>query len=185
MEVKAAIAHKMVGISKPTFYKHVKEKPISTSTKNGALMVDVSELIRVYGEENLKTPEQVEQESQKKNKDTNKSPEDGAFVSLEEKIELERLREKVSNFDKERKQLLDQIDTLKDYYEKSEEQRNKITALLTDQRDEKQKFHDKEKLQTETLERLEKELLELKEQQIKILSEKVKKKGVFSRLFGT
>jgi len=185
MKVKAAIAHKMVGISKPTFYKHVKEKPISTSTKNGALMVDVSELMRVYGEENLKTPEQIEQESLKKKKNTKTHTEENISLSLEEKIELERLREKVSNFDNERKQLLDQIDTLKEYYEKAEEQRNKITTLLTDQRDEKQKSQDKKELQAETLERLEKELLELKEQQVKILSEKVKKKGAFRRLFGT
>lgn len=178
MKVNAATAHKMVGVSKPTFYKHVKEKPISTSTdENGALIVDISELIRVYGQDNLKTPEQIEQDAIKKKKSKTNSFQENMGFSLEEKIELEKLREKVSGFDAERKQLLDQIDTLKEHYDKSEEQRSKITALLTDQSKDGQKSENREQEQAQKLKELEQRLLDMQSTQEKLLSIHQEKKS--------
>ena len=64
MKVSITKAAKMVGVQRSTFYRHVKEKGISledTDTKRPK--VDVSELVRVYGDQ-LKTIEQVEQKKQ-------------------------------------------------------------------------------------------------------------------------
>ncbi len=44
-------AAKQVGVSRPTFYRHIKQGKVSvTENKDGSESVDTSELIRAYGE---------------------------------------------------------------------------------------------------------------------------------------
>jgi len=186
-KVSASNAAKMVGVSRATFYRHIEEKSISTEEdKKGNKVVDVAELIRVYGD-NLKTLEDV-----KKTKKKNETSQDNKNVVTE----LALLREKVQSLETERQrergQLTDQIEDLRQRLEKTEDQRikaedqkDRLTLMLTDQRSEKEKNNETEKERTQKFEQLEKTIKELKSEQRKILEDKHQKKGVWSRLFGT
>ncbi|MGH1377136.1 MAG: hypothetical protein ACRBCK_12420 [Alphaproteobacteria bacterium] len=159
MKVSITKAAKMAGIQRSTFYRHVEEKGISledTDTKRPK--VDVSELIRVYGDK-LKTIDEVEQKKQ-----SNKN--DSATISntsLEEKIELETLKERVKYLeslqDTEKKRLEEQIDLLKDMLSSEKAERQKATAQLTDQRSAKEK----EITRLESLEKLVEDLTKPKD----------------------
>jgi len=50
MQVTKPEAARMVGVKRSTFYKHIKDKSISVTNDN---KIDVSELQRVYGYENV------------------------------------------------------------------------------------------------------------------------------------
>ena len=159
MKVSITKAAKMVGVQRSTFYRHVKEKGISledTDTKRPK--DDVSELVRVYGDQ-LKTIEQVEQKKQHKKNDN----ETLSNTSLEEKIEFETLKERVKYLetlhDTEKKRLEEQIELLKDMLESEKQERQKATALLTDQRSEKAK----EAARLESLEKVVENLTKPKE----------------------
>lgn len=154
MKVSITKAAKMAGIQRSTFYRHVEEKGISledTDTKRPK--VDVSELIRVYGDQ-LKSIEQIEQKKQTGQNDN----ETLSNTSLKEKIELETLRERVKHLENlhstEKIRLEEQIELLKDMLDSEKEERRKATTMLTDQRSEKEK-------QSGRLENLEKVVEEL------------------------
>jgi hypothetical protein len=81
-----------------------------------------------------KAPDQVQQSN-----DTHKvSPTTPLNTSTEEQIELHTLREKVKYLESlretEKRSLEDQIDLLKNLLESERAEKNKATALLTDQR---------------------------------------------------
>jgi hypothetical protein len=50
MKVTKKLAAQMAGVGRTTFYHHIKDKPISVTDGK----IDVSELIRVYGNENVR-----------------------------------------------------------------------------------------------------------------------------------
>lgn len=172
-KVNISTAAKMVGVDRSTFYRHVAEKGITLEEKNTKRpKVDVSELIRVYGDK-VKNPNQVQQSN-----DTNKvSPTTPLNTSTEDQIELHTLREKVKYLESlretEKRSLENQIDLLKNLLESERAEKNKATALLTDQRS-----------GAEKLASLEDTLRTLAENQAKLMEESSKKKGVFSRIFG-
>lgn len=67
-KVSVLIAAKMVGVSRATFYRHIDEKSISTEQDdNGNKVIDIAELVRVYGNK-LKTLEDVERADKAKKK---------------------------------------------------------------------------------------------------------------------
>ena len=105
------------------------------------------------------------------------SPTTPLHTSTEDQIELHTLREKVKYLESlretEKRSLEDQIDLLKNLLESERAEKNKATALLTDQRS-----------GAEKLASLEDTLRTLAENQAKLMEESSKKKGVFSRLFG-
>ena len=172
-KVNISTAAKMVGVDRSTFYRHVAEKGITLEEKNTKRpKVDVSELIRVYGDK-VKTPDQIQQ--QKNNNEV--SPTTPHNTSTEEQIELHTLREKVKYLESlresEKRSLEDQIDLLKNLLETERAEKSKATALLTDQRSEADK-----------LAAFEKTLKELSETQTKMMEDLSNKKGFFSKLFG-
>lgn len=129
----------MVGVDRSTFYRHVEEKGITldkTSTKRP--LVDVSELIRVYGDK-VKSPDQIRQDNNLKEVSHSTLPNN----SVEEQIELHTLRERVKHLqelrDTEKRGLEEQIEILKKQVESERAERQRATALLTDQREDKQK----------------------------------------------
>lgn len=161
----------MVNIGRTTFYRHITEKPISVDA-NG--QIDVSELIRVYGSENVKTPEQLKQPKNKSSehdgtqKDTSLEAEITRLKSELEKANLERGRE--------RSQLTEQIENLQSSLKQSMEQNGNLTRLLTDGRAQEDKL--KSQKQTEQEEKIETILKTLQG-----LSEQ-KPKGFWQKLFG-
>lgn len=172
-KVNISTAAKMVGVDRSTFYRHVAEKGITLEEKNTKRpKVDVSELIRVYGDK-VKTPDQIQQ--QKNNQEV--SPTTPHNTSTEEQIELHTLREKVKYLESlresEKRSLEDQIELLKNLLETERAEKSKATALLTDQRSEADK-----------LAAFEKTLKELSETQTKMMEDLSNKKGFFSKLFG-
>jgi len=172
-KVNISTAAKMVGVDRSTFYRHVAEKGITLEEKNTKRpKVDVSELIRVYGDK-VKTPDQIQQ--QKNNNEV--SPTTPHNTSTEEQIELHTLREKVKYLESlresEKRSLEDQIELLKNLLETERAEKSKATALLTDQRSEADK-----------LAAFEKTLKELSETQTKMMEDLSNKKGFFSKLFG-
>ena len=139
MKVNISKAAKMVGVDRSTFYRHVEEKGITldkTSTKRP--LVDVSELIRVYGDK-VKSPDQIRQDNNLKEVSHSTIPNN----SVEEQIELHTLRERVKHLqelrDTEKRGLEEQIEILKKQVESERAERQRATALLTDQREDKQK----------------------------------------------
>lgn len=171
-KVNISTAAKMVGVDRSTFYRHVAEKGITLEEKNTKRpKVDVSELIRVYGDK-VKTPDQIQQ--QKNNHEV--SPTTPHNTSTEEQIELHTLREKVKYLESlresEKRSLEDQIELLKNLLETERAEKSKATALLTDQRSEADK-----------LATFEKTLKELSETQTKMMEDLSNKKGFFAKLF--
>lgn len=187
-KVSVSMAASMAGVSRATFYRHIEEKQISIERDDKKnIVIDIAELIRVYGDK-LQTREQAEngkKESYKANRD---NP-----VSLPEVQALKnRLDIEITERERERNQLVGQIEDLRARLERSEEQRirseeqkDKLTLMLTDQRNIREKFDEKEHAQSQKLEEMQKMIYELREKQQEILTERHGKRGIFTKLFGT
>ncbi len=126
-------AANMVGLTRATLYKHIEEKGISIiKTGNSHPKIDVSELIRVYGD-NLKLPEQKTDR-----KPGNYTKEDKNIQKADNSVELALLQQKLEHIEElkhsEVKRLEDQISLLEKMLESEKEEKNKINLLLTDQR---------------------------------------------------
>jgi hypothetical protein len=155
----------MVGLARSRFYKHIKIKGISidnADTKRPT--IDISELIRVYGDK-VKTPEKLAAEKERRRLTANTQPDD----PIEEKLELLTLREKLKHSEElrrtEKAAAHEQIELLKSILDSEKDERRRTTALLTDQRSEKER-------QAEQLASLQKEIAT------------IKGAGFFKRLFG-
>jgi vacuolar-type H+-ATPase subunit I/STV1 len=154
-KVSLAKAAQMVGVARSTFYRHINEKGISVEDKDTSRpKIDVSELIRVYGDK-VKTPEQLQMAKQK-SKATNATQSD---TSMEERIELETLRQKIKHVEElhatEKNRLEEQIEMLREMLSSEKEERKRATAQLTDQRSATDKDKDR-------FARMEKEIRALK-----------------------
>lgn len=161
-KVSLSQAAKMVGIQRSTLYRHIKERGITINDEDtNRPKIDVSELIRVYGNK-VRTVEQLELGD----KAANQTQPD---THLEKEFELLRLREKVTYLEQlhqtEKSRLEEQVGMLKDMLGAEREERKKATALLTDQRNEKEK-------QADRLAFIEKNITE------------IKNAGFLARLFG-
>ena len=144
MKVSISTAAKMVGVERSTFYRHVKEKGITLEDTNSKRpKVVVSELIRVYGDK-IKTPEQLQKEL-----NDNVSDKTISNTSIDEKIELGILKERLRHYEQlhttEKTRLEEQIEMLKEMLQSEKDERKKATALLTDQRSEKDRISELQK----------------------------------------
>jgi hypothetical protein len=144
MKVNKKLAAKMVGIGRTTFYRHIEEKPISVDSDG---QIDVSELIRVYGNENVKTPEQL--------KASSKTPDvhDGTQQNTQLLEEIKRLKGEIDTISMERRRERDQfsneIEHLRNSLKQSMDQNNSLTRLLTDERTKEEKLVDQKKVEQE------------------------------------
>lgn len=164
-KVSLAKAAQMVGVARSTFYRHIEEKGISIEDKDTKRpKVDISELVRVYGGD-VKTFEEL----QAKKQNTKASDKTVSDITIEEKIELQTLRERVKHLEQlhstEKNRLEEQIEMLREMLDSERAERQKATALISDQRSEKDK-------QADQLSRLEKEINDLKS------------RGLWNKLFG-
>ena len=165
MKVNITQASKMVGHTRATMYAHIQKKGITTTEdENGNPLIDVSELIRVYGDK-LKP---LEDQKQLDTNNTPKiehpihdnTPQNGTTIQgntpldsqpihpnthnftpsetevLKERIRhLETLHEKEKEErSREREQLNGEIDALRLHLEKAQNHHNQLTALITDQK---------------------------------------------------
>lgn len=172
MQVSISTAAKMVGITRATLYDHIKEKPISiidADTKRPK--IDVSELIRVYGADNITPLEKLNGNAKPANESAPPT------LLTENAILKEKLQMLEAERDRERRQLTDRIDSLQKSLEKAQDSVSKVTALLSDHRSEAEKRAGQDNTQAQKLAEMEQRIKDLAEQQ------KAKKKGwwIFGR----
>ena len=133
----------MVGLARSLFYKHIKIKGITLDNADTRRpTVDLSELIRVYGDK-VKTPEKLAAEKERRRLTSNTEQEE----SIEEKVELLTLREKLRHSEElrrtEKAAANEQIELLKSMLDSEKTERRQATMLLTDQRSEKERQAEK------------------------------------------
>jgi chromosome segregation ATPase len=168
MKVSISKAAGMAGVTRATFYRHIEKKGITVEKDaSGNPRIDVSELIRIYGDK-VRSPEQVEKEKAEK---ASSAVSDRKENDTELRIEVEVLRERLRNIEsersRERDQLCAQIDSLRKSLERAEEQAGRLTALITDQRNNRE---DKT-AQIKRMRELELQISRLQESQRKILDQ--------------
>ena len=133
--VTMAKAAELVSMKRPTFYRKVKELKVSTTVDDttGKKMVDVSELMRVFGDDfKLNQNEQptVSKVSANKTKTVH-------VMDSEQSNEIELIKLK-SELEKEkalRQSSEETVDYLKQQIELEKDEKKKLNLLLTDQRD--------------------------------------------------
>jgi len=154
MKVDKSTAAKMVNLGRTAFYKHIKSKPISVSPDG---KIDVAELIRVYGNENVRSHEQIKASSR-----TTKE-QGGTLMDtsvMEENVRLKKELELLTTERRrERDQFSEEIENLRSNLKDSMDQNKKLTLLVTDQRESKKEENDSQaavlKSVLEKLEKLE------------------------------
>src|SRR5271165_5097751 len=159
MGVNKKEAAALVGKARSTFYKDLKSKSISLNPDG---TVEVSELIRVYGNENVLSPEQREQ-SKKYAGDQSGQAREATLAA-----EVRRLQEQLENMTAERRRERDQLNEhiahLKENLDKSLEQNSNLARLLTDERTSAEKLSLQKKTeQEEKLEEVLKSVRKLEE----------------------
>ena len=175
--------HRITGKSRTTISKHLEEGKLSFTMVDGKKLVDAAELMRVYGSDcNF---DSVNKELSRPSTSTSQK----AGVDLaQQQLELERIER-----ERERGQLLNQIDYLKDALETAQEGHNRAPLLLEnnssgggaletaisalEKRMEHQELSTKEEL--ELAERLKKQNRQLKQMIRRELN-----KSFWERLFG-
>ena len=162
MQVSLSEAAKMVGITRSTLYVHIREKGISViDAKTKRPKIDVSELVRVYGDK--VTP--LDQITASRD---SKTAEGGQNLATEMAVLRERLKTAELERERERRQLSEQIENLQEMLKKEQEVVGKVTAQLTDQRSSAEKNAGREEEQSKRFSEIEttvKTLLELQQQQ--------------------
>lgn len=190
-KVSVVEAAKMAGVARATFYRHITEKKISTAQDDkGNTVIDISELVRVYGNK-LKTLEEIEKEEIDQLDETETTKDSSPALKIQVDMLKERLKDFSEERERERNQLSSQIETLKAQLEraeeqriKSEEQKNKLTMVLTDQRSEADKLMAKEEERNKKLVDLEIIIKNLADAQNKLAEDSLKKVGFFKKIFG-
>lgn len=128
MQVSLSEAAKMVGITRSTLYAHIREKGISViDAKTKRPKIDVSELVRVYGDK--VTP--LDQLAAAK---ASKLAANNPDLVTEVAVLRESLKTSEIERERERRQLSEQIENLQELLKKEQEVVGKVTAQLTDQR---------------------------------------------------
>ncbi len=144
MQVTKPQAAKMVGVKRSTFYKHIKDKSISITNDN---KIDVSELQRVYGHENVVPLDQVPKENTASTKPTAEKALKEQIIKLETDLENEKKERQ-----KDKEELREMLNTYKEqnkelnnHLAKALDNSSEIKKAITDQRSDK----DKERSQIE------------------------------------
>ena len=182
-------AAKMVGLTRPTFYRKVDELGISVNEDGGKKRVDVSELIRVFGNDFTMHKEESKtskSSSLDKSLDTSENL-DARIAVLEAELRMEReLREEIK----------DEVTYFKEQIALEKEEKKKITLLLEDHRNKEGRGETWEKSIKALEQRLanqERSAKEREDREQRILKqnrglkkalEQEKNKGFFQKLFG-
>jgi len=162
MKVTISKAAEMAGITRATFYRHIETKGITVEKdSDGNPKVDVSELVRVYGDKLNVTEEGAKLNSENTPKTIHPIQDNTPEIKHpiqrstpnHTAAELEVLKERLRNMEtvketlenersREREQLNDQIEALRENLEKAQSHHKQLTALLTDQRSEEERRGD-------------------------------------------
>ena len=178
MKLTPTEALKRIPVSADTLYKDMKSGKLSFEKKGARKrLIDVSELERVYG--TLK-PEPDETISEDVSSDIRSDKSRNSRESSGTETEVALLRQQVQMLmderRRERDQTQEQIDDLKAALNTAHEQQTRLTALLTDQRQEK----DRKDTQHQAL-----ILKELRQLQIRVEHElRQRERGFFARWLG-
>jgi len=127
-KVNLTEAAKRVGVTRQTFYRHIEKKGISTSKdEQGNRLVDMSELARVYPK--LDTSDMSESDKELHNHTPKKSNSDRMLQG-----EVDALRDQLAALnierEREREQLSDTIEDLRQRLDKSEDERRDMSQRL-------------------------------------------------------
>ncbi len=156
MRVSISKAADMVGITRATLYRHIDKKGITVlKDEDDNPKIDVSELIRVYGDKVREVPERTPNTAESNPgqatlkhsfsvPESHTKPNPNSSSSVQ--VEIEVLRERIRRYEaekgstetereRERRQLMEQIEHLQSSLAQSQEQQKRLTLLLTDQRD--------------------------------------------------
>jgi len=136
--LKMSDAAEMVGMTRPTFYRKVKELNLSTVTdSSGKQKIEASELIRVFGtdvkirkDKDITPNKEKEKDVSILSMDTKKSVHGMDDIIKMIKLEAELEKEKAL-----REQAEEHAEYLKTQIEIEKEEKNKMNFLLTDQRE--------------------------------------------------
>ncbi|MDF1864388.1 MAG: hypothetical protein P1U70_06120 [Saprospiraceae bacterium] len=133
MKLSITKAAQLAGVSRTTLYNDMKSGKLSFELQGKKKKtIDISELERVYGQ-----LEQFNQNEPSKPVKTEQKLTGSSDFALE--IELAVLRDKLEIFENERKReqekTSDEIEHLRGRLEKADNERVKLTAILTDQRE--------------------------------------------------
>lgn len=174
-EVSISDAAKMVGVTRATLYEHMKDKKISVIDKDTSRpKINVSELIRVYGDK-LKPLTAANDKSAAKqsgDRDLVAAAENAALKEKLQMIEQERDRERrllTAQIDSQQSQ----IENLQESLKKEQDTVGKVTAMLTDQRSDAEKKANEETAQAKKWAELEKSVQTLAENQNQSLWQKL------------
>lgn len=133
MKYSISQSARIVQVTRKTFYSHIKKKGITIEKDDdGKVWVDHSELIRVYGDKcNFENAEGQKSRGdvQDVSKETDVSSNihlDYAILKSELAFKSDQLREAKENYE-------EQIDFLRNQLAEASNEKNKLTALLTDQ----------------------------------------------------
>lgn len=211
MLVNKTKAAEIAGVSRRTFYNHIPEKGISvTMDHEGNEKIDVAELERVYGYERVQSNlQQLENKEFNPSNDSDAQPSSksqsrgGGNVNLEiallkERLSgIEQLKEQMEqSARREREQLQEEVENLRDSLKLAQEQQKQLSVLLTDQRktaeegtsvkEQEAKTDQKMSEMSQTIEILKKQnrkiYMELQAQ--KKREEEQQSKGLFAKIFG-
>lgn len=180
MKVSPTQAAKTAKVSRATIYNDMKSGKLSFERlANRNTKIDISELERVYG-----TLDIAEDKKMSKNVKLDKSSTNTERQAGEG--ETDWLRQQIKNTDvereRERKQFSSEIEHLRERLDKSDQERGKLTAVITDQRSVQEKYGQKQNKQKDEVDMLRKQLISLKQQNQQIVKEL--NKGWLARLLG-
>ncbi|MEL7118748.1 MAG: hypothetical protein AAFO07_04885 [Bacteroidota bacterium] len=188
-------AAKLAGVSRRTFYNHIKKKGISVILdEDNNEKIDLSELKRVYGHESILN-RLKEQGGTQDSKQTNEKIAQG-YTQKSVKYEMLILQEKLTSaqtlidqLNSERDQLREDKSRIQDQLEKALEIGAPIGKLLTDQRDQGESRAVVERKAIEESirrENAEKRLkaMSVKMKTLKAENDELKNASFFKRLFG-
>lgn len=185
MKVNPTEAAQIAGVTRKTLYADMQKGTLSYElTDKKKRLINVAELERVYGTlaKDVSGTEQKELFSSKENEGEKGAPLNDAEAQIMavrlEFMEKERARE--------RAQLNEQIEHLRSMLSSEQEERRKITALLTDQSSEREKQGQAQKRAESELDVLKQTVLELKKQNRSIFKalKDEREKSFWQKLFG-
>lgn len=126
MKYTISQASRITGVTRKTLYSHIDKKPISThKDDNGNILIEASELIRVYGDKC-----KFDRANGKEESVTTKQVSTPISNDVKHELEISKLE---NSFLKERiEQYKDEIESLKEALKRAQEGHNRATMLLED-----------------------------------------------------
>jgi excisionase family DNA binding protein len=125
-------AAKRTGLSKPTIQRAIKSGKLSANrNEDGSYAIDPAEFERVYGSLSVTGNDQDHETEHV----TAVSSNETVRLEVQVKSLLENLSRLEREREREREQLVDQIEDLRRRLDSEGEERRRLTALLTDQRE--------------------------------------------------